>query len=165
MYENISLCVLLTGHFLSPGILILSEPSFTWTADCDLDPARLLHVHVGIPHNGENLCLFQDEVSYDCIFFSIPEWERRVEFFPNEAVPDIRTHPTWVTLAGERPRSVVPRDTSFILKNCLSGLSTLPVRNPSAFVSGGLSEYIDEWANILNDSSERCFSTRVFPSF
>ena len=40
-----------------------------------------------------------------------------MEFSPDEEVSNIRTHPTWVTLSGERPQPAVHCDTSSILNN------------------------------------------------
>ena len=77
-----------------------------------------------------------------------------MEFSPDEEVSNIRTRPTWVTLSGERPQPAVHCDTSSILNNTFDfDVLTLPVRDPTHFVSCGLSQCIDEWEKIAADSS------------
>lgn len=102
-----------------------------------------------------NSCFFQvNSPRCDYPSFLFPVWEQQVEFSSDEEVSNIRTHPTWVTLSGERPQPAVHCDTSSILKNTFDfDVLTLPVRDPTHVVSGGLSQCIDEWEKIAADSS------------
>ena len=68
-------------------------------------------------------------------------------------MPSIRTHSSWLTLSGERPQSAVHADTLSILRNSENELTSLPLRDPSMFVSCGLSTCLHEWENIVDESS------------
>ncbi len=103
----------------------------------------------------------QVSVCGDTAFIQVPEWETDLGFDPYSALADVRQSPSWVTLEGDSPiRPAAHVTTEDALRdNCKFDASTLPLRDPSSFVSGQVHENESEWQYILSRSSASNIAT------
>ena len=87
-----------------------------------------------------------DTTSFSSEFIQIPEWEKVVKFLP---LDDLRSKEEWVTLRQGTPQYLTHhvRAEEVINADKSHDINSFPLRNPDAFISGGLHRHVDEWEN------------------
>lgn len=93
-------------------------------------------------------------------FMEVPSWELNSGFNPMNM--NISDQPAWITLEGRiaSPATHSPQAEEVINGDLHFDINTLPIRDPSKFISGQIHSFVPEWECIMDKISskkQRCF--------
>lgn len=88
-------------------------------------------------------------------FMEVPSWELNSGFNPMNM--NISDQPAWITLEGRiaSPATHSPRAEEVINGDLHFNINTLPIRDPSKFISGQIHSFVPEWECIMDKISSK----------
>ena len=95
----------------------------------------------------QNMKFVPDSMS----FTNIPTWELNSGFNPMNM--KVREQPAWITLGGgiPWPTTHLPRAEDVINGDSNFDVNSLPLRDPSHFVSGQIHSFVSEWESVIDE--------------